>query len=127
MDEDQPRRWTAAGAGGARHWTERSTAAAVWARLADDERARIRALGLSEREVEVVACAVAEESQKQIAATLGVTANTVKTHARTIARKTRFASLAELASSVRAGGRRVAGGEGAAEPETPSSPTTIRR
>lgn len=127
MEDDQPRKRPATRADGAARWDERTAAAAVWARLADDERARIRSLGLSDREMEVVACAVAEQSQKQIAATLGVSANTVKTHARTIARKARFASLAELASYVRSSGRRVAGGGDDTEPEPRKSLTGICR
>ena len=66
-------------------------------------------VGLSIREAEVLAAAESGVPRGRIADTLGISENTVKTHVRSILRKTNHSSLSEVVWLVRNGHRRVAG------------------
>lgn len=84
------------------------TRAQVWASLSSQERAALGALRVSDRERDVVACAIVEQSQKETAETLGLSLHTIKRHGRAIAFKTRFENVGALARHVRASCREAA-------------------
>lgn len=88
-------------------WRAR-TRTEVWASLSTDERAALAAMNLSDRERDVVACAIVEQSHKETAETLGLSLHTVKRHARAIAFKAKLDHVSALARHVRASCREAA-------------------